>query len=50
MAWTLTAEELVAAVAAARAGVEERPSWGRIELLARGLRRLNEPDESFRLF
>jgi hypothetical protein len=34
MAWTLTEEKLVAAVAAARVRVERRTSWTRTELLA----------------
>src|ERR1700742_4888268 len=50
MAWTLTKNDLTAAVAEARARVAERRTWSKLELLARGLRWLDESAESTRLF
>ncbi|MBE2315882.1 hypothetical protein DVA67_007840 [Solirubrobacter sp. CPCC 204708] len=50
MAWTLTTEELTAAVAEARAGAAERPTWRKLAMLARGLRWLDETAEASRVF
>jgi hypothetical protein len=50
MAWTLTAEELAAAVAEARADAAERNDWMQLEMLARGLRWLDQAAESSRVF
>src|ERR1700754_4294719 len=50
MAWTLTNEELTAAVAEARAGAAERPTWRKLAMLARGLRWLDETAEASRVF
>lgn len=50
MAWTISLPELAEGVHLRREFVAERPTWGRIELLARGLRWIDELAESQELF
>ncbi|MDA0181932.1 hypothetical protein OJ997_16635 [Solirubrobacter phytolaccae] len=50
MAWRLASRTLAEGVERRRARVAENPSWTGYELLARGLRWIDEVDESQRLF